>query len=292
MTTQRIMTEINQTKENLIRTDKLSKYYGSVNNEGVLTVRELKKYFGTVKAVDSLSFTIFSGEIYGLLGPNGAGKTTTIKSILGMLTLQGGNITVLGFDPIITPEKVKENIGYVAEEPVLYESMTVKELFNFIASIRRLDPERVTSVAKEYLVSLNALKYYDTFIGGLSRGNKQKIQVISALLHEPKVLILDEPLSGLDAKSARVLKEIFQIHREKGGSIILSTHIMEQAQTLCDRIGIINEGKMVAEGTFEELQELAKTTVATSLEDIFLHLTGETESAKGLIEKLRHLSKN
>ncbi|MHA2247290.1 MAG: ABC transporter ATP-binding protein [Candidatus Hodarchaeales archaeon] len=264
----------------------------SVNNEEVLTVRELKKYFGTVKAIDGLSFSVFSGEIYGLLGPNGAGKTTTIKSILGMLALQDGNITILGFDPIITPEKVKENIGYVAEEPVLYESMTVKELFNFIASIRRLDPERATTVAKEYLVSLNALEYYDTFIGGLSRGNKQKIQVIAALLHEPKVLILDEPLSGLDARSARILKEIFQIHREKGGSIILSTHIMEQAQTLCDRIGIINEGKMVAEGTFEELQELAKITVATSLEDIFLNLTGQTESAKGFIEKLRELSNN
>ena len=264
----------------------------TTNNKEILTVRELKKYFGTVKAVDGLSFTIFDGEIYGLLGPNGAGKTTTIKSILGMHDLQDGNITVLGSDPIVNPEEVKKNIGYVAEEPILYESMSVKELFNFIASIRRLDPERATIVAKEYLVSLNALKYYDTFIGGLSRGNKQKIQVIAALLHEPKVLILDEPLSGLDARSARVLKEIFQIHVEKGGSIILSTHIMEQAQTLCNRIGIINEGKMVAEGTFEELQELAKTTVATSLEDIFLHLTGQTESANGFIEKLRHLSNN
>ena len=264
----------------------------TTNNKEILTVRELKKYFGTVKAVDGLSFTIFDGEIYGLLGPNGAGKTTTIKSILGMHDLQDGNITVLGFDSIINPEEVKENIGYVAEEPILYESMSVKELFNFIASIRRLDPERATIVAKEYLVSLNALKYYDTFIGGLSRGNKQKIQVIAALLHEPKVLILDEPLSGLDARSARVLKEIFQIHVEKGGSIILSTHIMEQAQILCNRIGIINEGKMVAEGTFEELQELAKTTVATSLEDIFLHLTGQTESANGFIEKLKHLSNN
>lgn len=264
----------------------------TTNNKEILTVRELKKYFGTVKAVDGLSFTIFDGEIYGLLGPNGAGKTTTIKSILGMHDLQDGNITVLGSDPIVNPEEVKKNIGYVAEEPILYESMSVKELFNFIASIRRLDPERATIVAKEYLVSLNALKYYDTFIGGLSRGNKQKIQVIAALLHEPKVLILDEPLSGLDARSARVLKEIFQIHVEKGGSIILSTHIMEQAQILCNRIGIINEGKMVAEGTFEELQELAKTTVATSLEDIFLHLTGQTESANGFIEKLKHLSNN
>ncbi|MHA1945111.1 MAG: ABC transporter ATP-binding protein [Candidatus Hodarchaeales archaeon] len=272
--------------------ENISSSNSTSSNKEILTVRELKKYFGTIKAVDGLSFTIFDGEIYGLLGPNGAGKTTTIKSILGMHDLQEGNITVLGFDPIITPEEVKKNIGYVAEEPILYESMSVKELFNFIASIRRLDPERVTTVAKEYLVSLNALKYYDTFIGGLSRGNKQKIQVIAALLHEPKVLILDEPLSGLDARSARVLKEIFQIHVEKGGSIILSTHIMEQAQTLCNRIGIINEGKMVAEGTFEELQELAKTTVATSLEDIFLHLTGQTESANGFIEKLRHLSNN
>ncbi|MFW9993853.1 MAG: ABC transporter ATP-binding protein [Candidatus Odinarchaeota archaeon] len=261
-------------------------------NNGILTVTELKKYFGTVKAVDGLSFNIREGEIYGLLGPNGAGKTTTIKSILGILTLQDGHITVMGYDPVYKPEKVKENIGYVAEEPALYESMSVKDLFNFIASIRRLDSERATAVAKEYLSSLDALKYYDTYIGGLSRGNKQKIQIIAALLHEPKLLILDEPLSGLDARSARVLKEIFRIHVEKGGSIILSTHIMEQAQALCDRIGIINKGKLVAEGTFTELQAMAKSTGATSLEDIFLQLTGQTESANGFIAKLRDLSKN
>ncbi|MHA2295644.1 MAG: ABC transporter ATP-binding protein [Candidatus Hodarchaeales archaeon] len=274
----------------MVNAEKIDYSDHSVNNEEILTVNELKKHFGTVKAVDGLSFSILEGEIYGLLGPNGAGKTTTIKSILGLLSLQGGNIIVLGNDPIVFPELVKEIIGYVAEEPALYESMTVKELFNFIASIRRLDPERATTVAREYLISLDALRYYDTFIGGLSRGNKQKIQIIAALLHEPRVLILDEPLSGLDARSARVLKEIFQIHVEKGGSIILSTHIMEQAQTLCDRIGIINDGKMVAEGTFQELQELAKSTGAASLEDIFLQLTGQTESANDFIAKLRDLS--
>ncbi|MHA2296630.1 MAG: ABC transporter ATP-binding protein [Candidatus Hodarchaeales archaeon] len=263
----------------------------SSNNENdVLTVHGLKKYFESVHAVDDLTFNIRKGEIYGLLGPNGAGKTTAIKSILGLLSLNGGKITVLGdLDPIDSPEKVKEKIGYVAEEAELYESMTVKELFDFIASIRRLEPEKATNNAREYLISLDAMKYYNTFIGGLSRGNKQKIQIIAALIHEPEILILDEPLSGLDARSARVLKEIFQIHVERGGSIILSTHIMEQAQTLCDRIGIINQGKMVAEGTFEELQSFAKAAGAT-LEEIFLRLTGQAESANGIIEKLRELS--
>ncbi|MFW9997409.1 MAG: ABC transporter ATP-binding protein [Candidatus Odinarchaeota archaeon] len=256
----------------------------------VLKVMDLKKYFEDVRAVDGLTFTLREGEIYGLLGPNGAGKTTAIKSILGLLTLNGGKIEVLdGLDPTRTPEKVKENIGYVAEEAELYESMTVKELFEFIASIRRLDPDRATRNANEYLASLDALKYFDKFIGGLSRGNKQKVQIVAALLHEPKLLILDEPLSGLDARSARVLKEIFQIHIERGGSIILSTHIMEQAQTLCNRIGIINQGKMVAEGTFEELQALAQSAGATSLEEIFLRLTGQVEAANGIIEKLRQL---
>ncbi|MFX1253381.1 MAG: ABC transporter ATP-binding protein [Promethearchaeota archaeon] len=257
--------------------------------EEVLIVQDLHKYYGTLKAVNGLTLRIRKGEIYGLLGPNGSGKTTTIKSILGLLTLQSGSISILGVNPLVFPEKAKKNIGYVAEEPSLYESMTPKELLNFIASIRQLDPVQASRNAEEYLRSLDALRYYNTFIGGLSQGNKQKIQIIAALLHEPQLLILDEPLSGLDARSAHVLKKMFQIHIEKGGSILLSTHIMEQAQLLCSRIGIINEGKMVAEGTLEELQTQAHSTGAT-LEEIFLQLTDQAETANTAIEKLRQLA--
>jgi ABC-2 type transport system ATP-binding protein len=208
---------------------------------------------------------------------------------MGILGINEGEILVLGIDPLQNPEEAKEKIGYVAEETELYESLTVKELLNFVASLRRMNPASATMKAREYLKSLDALKYYNSFIGGLSRGNKQKIQIIAALLHDPEILILDEPLSGLDASTQKILKEIFQIHLEKGGSIIFSTHIMEQAQSLCDRIGIINNGKMIAEGTFNELQDKAQAFGA-SLEDIFMKLTGQDETAKEIINKLKNLN--
>ncbi len=257
--------------------------------ELVLIVNNLKKSFGSVKAVDGLSFNVKPGEIYGLLGPNGAGKSTTIKSILGLLEINSGYISVFGDDPIKTPSKVKKNIGYVPEEFSLYESMTVAELLNFVASLRALDPQITSLDADELLKSLNVKKYYDSLIASLSHGNKQKIQIICALLHRPKLLILDEPFSGLDARSSAILKELFQIHINNGGSILFSTHIMEQAQILCTRIGIINQGKMVAEGKFEELQELAQSAGAT-LEEVFLKLTDQEEVTNGIIANLKRLT--
>jgi len=257
----------------------------------IVEIINLKKYYRNVRAVDGISFSIKRGEIYGLLGPNGAGKSTTIKSILGMLKLEEGSVNILGLDPIHNPEKVKEQIGYVSEEPLLYGSLTVRETFNFIASIRKLDPRRASYNAREYLTSLEAIQYYDNIIETLSRGNKQKIQIISALLHEPKLLVLDEPLSGLDARTSHMIKEIMQIHIQKGGSILLSTHIMEQAQNLCTRIGIIAKGKMVAEGTFEELQTIASKT-GSNLEEIFLHLTDQNINTQQIVENLKRLTIN
>jgi ABC-2 type transport system ATP-binding protein len=255
----------------------------------VLVVSNLKKFFGSVKAVDGLSFNVKPGEIYGLLGPNGAGKSTTIKSILGIVEINSGSISVFGDDPIRTPSKVKKNIGYVPEEFSLYESMTVAELLNFVASLRGLNSYIASHDAGELLKSLNAKKYYDSLIASLSQGNKQKIQIICALLHRPKLLILDEPFSGLDARSSAILKELFQIHIKNGGSILFSTHIMEQAQILCARIGIINQGKMIAEGTFEELQEFAQSAGAT-LEEVFLKLTDQDEVTNGIIANLKRLT--
>lgn len=252
----------------------------------VLFVDALYKHFDNVKAVDGLTFGVRPGEIYGLLGPNGAGKTTTIKCVLGLLEMQRGSISVLGNDPIESPEKVKKNIGYVAEEPLLYGSLTPREMLNFIASVRDLDEAEATERAQRLISSLDATKYYDSLMETLSRGNKQKVQLIAALLHDPQLLILDEPLSGLDAKSSKVVKEILEIHTEHGGSVLLSTHIMEQAQTLCDRIGIINRGRMVAEGTLDELRELEHTAGA-SLEDVFLRLTEQDQAVKDTIKRFR-----
>ncbi|MBD3187550.1 ATP-binding cassette domain-containing protein [Candidatus Bathyarchaeota archaeon] len=260
---------------------------------GILDVVDLKKHFGEVKAVDGLTFSVKKGEIYGLLGPNGAGKTTTIKCIMGLLSLQEGSIRVLGLDPTVSPERVKGEIGYVSEEPMLYKSMTPEELFNFIASIRKLDAEGATSKAKSLVTSLDALQYYKSAIVTLSKGNKQKMQIISALIHDPPLLIMDEPLAGLDAKTSRIVKDILKIHVEEGGSILLSTHIMEQASELCDKIGIINKGKMVAEGTLNELQSYADAAGA-NLEDVYLKLTEQDKDVKSVVDSLRasyHASK-
>jgi ABC-2 type transport system ATP-binding protein len=254
----------------------------------LLEVHHLRKYYEQVRAVDDISFKIQAGEIYGLLGPNGAGKSTTIKAILGMLNYEG-EIKVLEYSPLKEPALVKEHIGYVAEEPLLFGSLTVQEIFNFIASIRKLNQLRASYNAREYLTSLDAIQYYTSIVESLSRGNKQKVQIIAALLHEPKLLVLDEPFSGLDAKTSHLFKELLGVHIQRGGSILMSTHIMEQAQNLCTRIGIINKGKMVAEGTYKELQEHALKS-GSSLEDTFLHLTEQSNDIPQIIENLKRLT--
>jgi ABC-2 type transport system ATP-binding protein len=169
--------------------------------------------------------------------------------------------------------------------------MSPQELFNFISSIRKLNPKDVSVKLKYYLESLEAEEYYEKLIATLSRGNKQKMQVIAALLHEPKLLIMDEPLTGLDAKSAKVVKEILELHAENGGSVIFSTHILEVAEEVCDRICIINKGKEVATGTMDELSKLADKAGA-DLEEIFLKLTQQDESVNLIVNNLRKLTGN
>jgi ABC-2 type transport system ATP-binding protein len=252
----------------------------------VLLVESLKKSFGSVQAVNEISFKVRPGEFFGLLGPNGAGKSTTMKMILGFIDPDAGQISIFGQDPMTAETAIKRHIGYVAEEPLIFKSLTPRELFNFVASIHKLDGAKVSKKLAEYLESLGALEYYDKIIATLSRGNKQKIQIIASLLHEPELLIWDEPLSGLDAKTVKVMKEIMKIHTEKGGSIIFSTHIMQVAEELCDRIAIINKGKIVAIGTMDELRSAAKDH-HQDLENIFLDMTNQNEEVAHIIENLR-----
>lgn len=260
-------------------------------DKNIVEINNVVKAFGDVRAVDGLSFVVKPGEIFGLLGPNGAGKTTTVKLILGLLELDAGEITVFDMLPSTDEMAIKQRIGYVSEEPLIYKSMTPKELFDFTSSIRRLNPEDTTAKLQRYLESLEAEQYYDKLIATLSRGNKQKMQVIAALLHEPKLLIMDEPLTGLDAKSSKVVKEILELHAENGGLVIFSTHILEVAEDVCDRICIINEGKAVATGTMDELSKLADKAGA-DLEEIFLKLTQQDESVNRIISNLRKLTNN
>jgi len=256
-----------------------------MNNE-MISVKNLKKFFGEVKAVNGISFNVNKGEIFGLLGPNGAGKTTTIKLLLGLLESDEGELEVLGMDPERDEIQIKTHIGYVSEEPLIFKSLTPKDLFNFVASIRGMDPEEATERAQQFMEILGASEYYNQLIATLSHGNKQKIQIIAAILHEPDLLILDEPLSGLDAKSVKVMKEILDLHLEKGGAVLFSTHIMEIAEELCDRIGIINKGKIVGIGTIEQLNEQSHK-IGARLEDVFLRLTEEDASVEEIVKKLR-----
>jgi len=268
-----------------------------MNDSVMISVRELKKFFGDVKAVNGISFDVKKGEVFGLLGPNGAGKTTTIKLLLGLLEPLEGTIKIMGLNPEIDEVQIKSRVGYVSEEPLIFKSLTPKDLFNFIASIRKLNAEETSERAQEYMESLGALEYYEQLVATLSHGNKQKIQIISSILHDPDLLILDEPLSGLDAKSVKVVKEIIDIHIENSGAVLFSTHIMEIAEDLCDRIAIMNRGKIVGIGSMDELRQQADKVgaelrqqadkVGANLEDVFLRLTEQDISVNEIVKKLR-----
>ena len=257
-----------------------------MNDSIMISVSGLKKFFGDVKAVNGISFDVKKGEVFGLLGPNGAGKTTTIKLLLGLLEPNEGTIKIMGLNPEIDEVQIKSRVGYVSEEPLIFKSLTPKDLFNFIASIRKLNGEETSERAQEYMESLGALEYYDQLVATLSHGNKQKIQIISSILHDPDLLILDEPLSGLDAKSVKVVKEIIDIHIENGGAVLFSTHIMEIAEDLCDRIAILNRGKIVGIGSMDELRQQADH-LGANLEDVFLRLTEQDVSVNEIVKKLR-----
>ena len=244
----------------------------------MLTINNLTVKYGDKIAVDSISFTVREGEVFGLLGPNGAGKTSTLKAIVGLIPYQG---EIRLFDKPIDV-KAKNLIGYVPEEFMLLESLTPKEFFEFVASVRRI--ENVNNRLEKLVKAFGIEQYLETPITALSMGTKQKVTIISALLHDPPLLILDEPLNGLDAKSSKILKEIMAKHVEKGGAIVFSTHIMEIAEKLCDRIAVINNGKIIAKGSIEELREIALTD--GSLEEIFLKLTGQMEEIDEILRVL------
>ena len=236
-----------------------------------------KKYGNSAKAaVENLSLALVPGEIFGFLGPNGAGKSTTIKMIVGLLSQDTGTITVDGLDTLKEPVLVKQRIGYVPDEPLFYEKMTANEYLQFICEIYRVPnearQERIVRWAKRF--SLHGV--LDDQISSFSRGMKQKLGIVTALVHEPRLLILDEPMVGLDPKSAFILKEVMHEFCEGGRSVFFSTHVMEVAERLCTRVGIIKNGSLIACDTFHALQGRAGSS-DLSLEQLFLEMTDETE---------------
>jgi len=256
-------------------------YYPKVmpmSSNSLIETSSLIKRYGDKLAVDNVSFQVQAGEIFGFLGPNGAGKTTTIKMIVGLLQPTSGRVTVNGFDVQAQPLQAKATNGYVPDEPNLYPKLTGRELLRFVGDLYGIPRKQVERRTEELLRLFDLTQAGDDTIDSYSHGMRQKTALAAALVHDPRVLVLDEPTVGLDPKSARLIKDILRQMAGRGAAIFLSTHILEIAERMCDRIGIINKGQLIAVGTMEELR--AMVTGETSLEDIFLGLTGGAEYAE------------
>ena len=247
------------------------------------TVNLTKKY-GEFVAVNDLNLNVKAGEIYGFLGPNGAGKTTTIRMITGLLHPTSGKVLINGIDIWQEPIRAKAQIGLIPDTPSVYPKLSGNEFLDFIASIYEIPRKESRRKIAEILEMLDLTHKADELIETYSHGMKQKIVIAAALLHDPSVLILDEPTVGLDPKSAKLIKDLLKAFALKGKTVFMSTHILEIAEKMCDRVGIINYGELIAEGTIEELRNRVGKGEG-SLEDLFLELTGG-EDTKDLLRFL------
>jgi len=249
-----------------------------------LKLTGVSKRYGDVTAVDYLDLEIGKGEIFGLLGPNGSGKSTTLKTILGLVKPDSGSVNVLGINVEDNPIAVKRKVGYVPESPRVYDFLTGLEFLDFTGDVYGMQPDEKKKRIEEFLRALDLEGREGDMISSYSEGMKQKVVIISAIMHKPELLLLDEPLSGLDPKSARIVKDLLRQLASQGITTIMSTHILEIAQAMCDRIAIMYEGRLLALGTIEELRQKAKMP-ESGLEDIFLKLTG-TGDIKPIVEAL------
>lgn len=246
--------------------------------EILIETHNLVKQYGKFVAVNNVSFEVRAGEVFGFLGPNGAGKTTTIKMIVGLLQPTSGTVKVAGYDSQSQGLLAKAASGYVPDTPNLYAKLTGRELLRFVGDLYDVDRAQASHRIDELLRMFDLADAADETIDSYSHGMQQKAALAAALMHDPKVLILDEPTVGLDPKSARLIKDILRQLADRGAAVMLSTHILEIAERMCDRIGIINKGELVAVGTMDELRALGEGHA--SLEDIFLGLTGGAEAAE------------
>ena len=241
----------------------------------------VKKYKNSDKlAVDNVSFTVGEGEVFGFLGPNGAGKSTTIKCACGILPFDSGSIKICGHNIKDDAIAAKRNIGYVSDNHALYDRLTAREYLSFICDIYGVGVNDRRTRADKYLSLFGLTEAYDTPIRSYSHGMKQKICVIGALIHKPKLLIRDEPMTGLDPKSAYELKELMKEHCKEGNSVFFSSHVLEVVEKVCDKVAIIDGGKLVTSFDIADLKDMKDNK---SLEDVFLSLT-EDKPADGEIK--------
>jgi ABC-2 type transport system ATP-binding protein len=252
-----------------------------------LRLKGLAKSFAGKPAVADLNLNVRAGEFYALLGPNGAGKTTTLRIVAGLLQPDHGEIDVFGIDARRRPIEAKRIIAWLPDEPMLYDKLDPLEYLEFVAGLWGVEPKRAQILAHGLLETLGLWEHRSERCEGFSRGMKQKVALAGALVHEPKLLMLDEPLTGLDAAVARQVKDLLVARVRGGATIILTTHILEVAERLADRIGIIQRGRLIAEGTLDELRAVGgarREDAALSLEDLFLDLTGQ--DALGAAERV------
>src|SRR5829696_6488592 len=240
----------------------------------MIELSALTKRYGTFTAVDALDLDVPRGELFGFLGPNGAGKTTTLRMIAGILRPSSGTVRIAGIDISADPVAAKQKLGFIPDRPFIYEKLTGVEFLRFVAGLYGQSGEEVERRGRELLALFDLEEWQDELVESYSHGMRQKLIISSAFVHKPEVIVVDEPMVGLDPKAARTLKDLFREYTRRGNTIMMSTHTLEVAQSMCDRIAIIQGGKIRALGTMDELR--ADSAAGTQgLEDIFLKLTGE-----------------
>lgn len=254
-----------------------------ISNSPALAIDDLKKVFDT-PAVDRLSLTIPRGQFYALLGPNGAGKTTTLRMVSGLLKPDAGQISICGIDALADPAAAKQVTAWVPDEPLIYDKLTPFEYLEFIAGLWGMEATQADTLARELFEQLGLAAHMHERCQGFSKGMRQKVALVGALIHEPQLLILDEPLTGLDAGSARRVKSVLRERVADGVTVIMTTHILEVAERMAERIGVISHGRLIAEGTLDELRQQAGSDAGdgagqASLEDVFLELVAEQNAA-------------
>jgi ABC-2 type transport system ATP-binding protein len=240
----------------------------------MIELRSLTKRYGVFTAVDSIDLDVPRGEIFGFLGPNGAGKTTTLRMIAGILRPTAGSVKIGGIDISADPRAAKSKLGFIPDRPFIYEKLTGGEFLRFVAGLFGQDGAIVERRMNELLALFDLQEWKDELVESYSHGMRQKLIISSAFLHRPEVIVVDEPMVGLDPKAARILKDLFREYTRRGHTIMMSTHTLEVAESLCDRIAIIANGRIRASGTMDDLHD-SVASGEKGLEQLFLRLTGE-----------------
>jgi len=241
----------------------------------MIELQRLVKNFGDLVAVNDLSLNIGRGEFFAMLGPNAAGKTTTLKLLAGLIKPTSGSARICGFDIQTRPLEARQRLAYVPDFPFLYDKLTAWEFFRFIGEMFRLDPARIEKNGAELVERFHLEEFANRTLEGLSHGTRQRIAIVSALLHDPEVFVIDEPMVGLDPQHARVVKDVLKERSLAGTTVLVSTHQLAIAEEMADRIGIIHGGKLIAVGTRDELRK--QSGASGALEEIFLSLTAESK---------------